>query len=315
MGRASGANVASTARRTGRGLRVFIALAVVAVLALTSSAILARQPAAPAQVASASAAASAAGSPVPAGGVGGSGTEGPRRDIPDPPIVPDVPPGHGGPPPRCPGTLAGAPLAKVVHHGSRTAKVVALTFDDGWSAPDVRRILAILEQAKVNATFFPIGQAVKKESAAWKAVALAGYPIANHTYDHKDLAGMCEATQLAELARHDAVIAKDLGLTAQPYMRPPGGNYDIGTRLAAAEDGEQAIVLWDVDTRDWTGLSVRGITARAVAGKNGSIVIMHTMMPNTIAALPAIIASYRARGFTFVTVGQLLGIDGPVPFG
>jgi peptidoglycan/xylan/chitin deacetylase (PgdA/CDA1 family) len=314
MGRASGANVASTARRTGRGLRVFIALAVVAVLALTSSAILARQPAAPAQVASASAAASAAGSPVPAGGVGGSGTEGPRRDIPDPPIVPDVPPGHGGPPPRCPGTLAGAPLAKVVHHGSRTTKVVALTFDDGWDGPNVLKILAILRKNKVNATFFPIGLAVKHEPAAWKAVALAGFPIANHTYDHKDLVGMCEAGQLAELARQDAVVMKQLGVTVQPYMRPPGGNYDLGTRLAAAEDGEQAVVLWDVDTRDWTGLSARGITARAIVGTNGSVVIMHTMMPNTASALPTIIAKYRGQGFTFVTVGQLLGIDGPVPF-
>jgi peptidoglycan/xylan/chitin deacetylase (PgdA/CDA1 family) len=314
MARASGANAASPARRAGRGLRAFVVLSVVAALGLTSSAILARQPAAPAQVPSVSAAGSAAGTAVPAGILAGVGTEGPRRDVPDSPIATDVPPGHGGPLPRCPGTLAGAPLAKVVHHGSRTAKVVALTFDDGWSAPDVRKILAILQQAKVNATFFPIAQAVKKESAAWKAVALAGYPIGNHTYDHKDLAGMCEAGQLAELARHDAVIARELGVTAQPYMRPPGGNYDIGTRLAAAEDGEQAIVLWDIDTRDWSGISVRGITARAVAGTNGSIIIMHTMMPNTIKALPAIIASYRARGFSFVTVGQLLGIDGPVPF-
>jgi hypothetical protein len=41
---------------------------------------------------------------------------------------------------------------------------------------------------------------------------------------------------------------------------------------------------------------------------------MHTSATNTVSALPAIIARYRARGFTFVTVGQLLGMDGPIPF-
>jgi hypothetical protein len=42
---------------------------------------------------------------------------------------------------------------------------------------------------------------------------------------------------------------------------------------------------------------------------------MHTFVTNTVTALPSIIARYRARGFTFVTVGELLGIDGPTPFG
>jgi peptidoglycan/xylan/chitin deacetylase (PgdA/CDA1 family) len=284
---------------------------VVGALSLTTAAILANRPTAPAQVALATATTAPA---TTAGAVIGVGPEGPRRDVPDPPVATDVPAGHGGPPLGCPGTLAGAPLAKVVHHGSRTDKVVALTFDDGYDAENTLKILAILQGAKVNATFFPIGVAVKKEQAAWKAVALAGYPIANHTYDHKNLDGMCEASQLAELVRQEAVITKDLGVTVQPYMRPPGGNYDVGTRLAAAEDGEHAVVLWDIDTRDWAGLSKRAITARAIVGTNGSIVIMHTFVANTASALPAIIASYRARGFTFVTVGQLLGIDGPVPF-
>lgn len=322
MARASGANAASTtARRAGRGLNtlaVLAVLAVVGVVTLTSAAILARRPAAPAQVAVASPGATAAATAAPTGlvtgVVAGTGPEGPMRDGPDAPIATDVPPGHGGAPASCPGTLAGAPLARVVHHGSRTDKVVALTFDDGWDAKNTLKILAILQQAKVNATFFPTGQAVKTERAAWTTVALAGFPIANHTYDHKDLPGMCWTTQLAELTRQEAVIERELGVKDQPYMRPPGGNWDVGTRLAAGQVGEQAIILWDIDTRDWAGLSAKAITARAIRGTNGSIIVMHTMMPNTSAALPGIIAKYRAEGYGFVTVGQLLGIDGPTPF-
>lgn len=311
MARAFRPAAASPARRVPRGLRTAVALVVVGILSLTSSAMLASGPAAPARVAS------APDDPAPVGILTGAGTEQPRSNVPDVPVVPivtDVPPGHGAPPPRCPVALAGAPIAKLVHHGSRTDKVVALTFDDGYNSPNVRKILAILEKAKVNATFFPIGQVIKKDPATWRAVAAAGFPIANHTYDHKNLKGLCRVSQQSELARQDAMVAKELGITPLPYMRPPYGTYDSGTRLAAAADGEQAVVLWDVDTRDWSGLSARGITARAIVGTNGSIVIMHTFVANTVSALPTIIARYKARGFTFVTVGQLLGIDGPVPF-
>jgi peptidoglycan/xylan/chitin deacetylase (PgdA/CDA1 family) len=309
MARASGANAAPTARHAGRGLGTVLALLVAAMLILTSSAILASRPADPVQAAAAATAA-------PTADAVEVGTVPSFRDIAHAPVATDPAPGHGLPPPlpSCPAIPSDAPLAKIVHHGSQTQKVVALTFDDGYNGPNVLKILAILEKAKVNATFFPIGVAIKSESAAWKAVALAGFPIANHTYDHKHLKGLCWTLQLAELARQDEVVRSELGIEVQPYMRPPYGDRDRGTQLAAGLDGEQAVVVWDIDTRDWEGLSARGIVVRALAGTNGSIILMHTMMPNTASALPTIVARYKKLGFKFVTVGQLLGIDGPVPF-
>ena len=76
----------------------------------------------------------------------------------------------------------------------------------------------------------------------------------------------------------------------------------------------QAVVLWGVDTRDWQGASVASIRRVALSGNKGSIVLMHTFPEATAAALPAIIKGYKKRGFTFVTIGQLLGVDGAVPF-
>jgi peptidoglycan/xylan/chitin deacetylase (PgdA/CDA1 family) len=202
----------------------------------------------------------------------------------------------------------------VVFHGPRTQKVVALTFDDGWEADNVKRILGILTRNHVNATFFPIGQAVKRAPDVWKAVVAAGFPLGNHTFDHPDLTGLCYAAQVADLTHWATVIHDELGVTPLPLMRPPYGAYDATTPLAAFGAGLQDVVLWDVDTRDWTGLGRRAIQAGALAGRPGSIVLMHTSVDSTVAALPAIIRGYRARGFTFVTVGQLLGIDGPVPY-
>lgn len=216
--------------------------------------------------------------------------------------------------PPCPGPPTGLAAASVITHGSRATKVVALTFDDGWGPATTSRILRVLERMHVNATFFPVGLAISRDPDTWRSIVSAGYPIGDHTFDHRDLEGLCYPDQLAELT-HQALVCHDvLGIVPQPIMRPPYGASDEVTRLAASGAGQRDVVLWDVDTKDWTGISADAIAARALAGTNGSIIVMHTFVANTAAALPRIIAGYRARGFRFVTVGQLLGIPGPVPF-
>lgn len=231
---------------------------------------------------------------------------GSRDGLNEPSIVRPQPNGCQLPPSTMP--------APVIHHGSRDAKVVALTFDDGYGVANTARILQILERSKVNATFLPVGAAVIREPDTWKAVAAAGFPIADHTYSHPNLASLCYADQVKQLLRQQAAVRRILGIDPMPLMRPPYGTYNWLTRRAATDAGDVDVVLWDIDTRDWSGISARQIAARALAGTNGSIILMHTMMPNTAQALPRIIASYRKRGFTFVTLGQLLGVPGPIPY-
>jgi peptidoglycan/xylan/chitin deacetylase (PgdA/CDA1 family) len=190
--------------------------------------------------------------------------------------------------------------------------VVALTFDDGNDATNVRRILAILSRERVPATFFPTGQAVRRHPDTWRLVADAGFPIGNHSHSHPNLAKLSERGILREIERSKRAIETVTGRMMLPVLRPPGGDYDDAVLRAAAIAGLEAVVLWDVDTRDWTGNSARSVAAKALAGKNGSIILMHTG-DNTVKALPRIIAGYQERGYMFVTIGQLLGIDGDVP--
>jgi peptidoglycan/xylan/chitin deacetylase (PgdA/CDA1 family) len=68
-------------------------------------------------------------------------------------------------------------------------------------------------------------------------------------------------------------------------------------------------VLWDVDSRDWTGIPALTIAGRAEAGTTSSIVLMHSGPAQTPLALPAIIEWYRARGYGFVTIPELLGVQ------
>jgi peptidoglycan/xylan/chitin deacetylase (PgdA/CDA1 family) len=233
---------------------------------------------------------------------------------PDPAIGPDP---TAGPvvQPRCAPAPTDVEAAPVAAHGSRDRKVVALTFDDGYNPANTLKILDILRHAKVNATFFVTGRAVELFPAVWREVSGAGFPIADHTYDHHHLDGLCYSTQVLELTRQADAVRDALGHDPVPLMRPPFGTRDANTPLAATAAGDEAVVLWDVDTRDWSGLTAWGVTKRALAGGKGSIVLMHTLYAPTAAALPRIIVGYRARGFRFVTVGELLGVAGPVPFG
>jgi peptidoglycan-N-acetylglucosamine deacetylase len=202
----------------------------------------------------------------------------------------------------------------VVSSGPRTRRVVALTFDDGWSPTNTLKILAILERARVSATFFPIGRVIERYPSTWREVAAAGFPIADHTWDHATLTHLCYAAQVRDMVRQDATVRQVLGVTPLAVMRPPGGAWNRTTALAAAATGQRDIVLWDVDTRDWADPSPSLLASRALAGRPGSIILMHASLDNTPAALPRIIAGYRARGYGFVTVGTLLGLGGAVPY-
>lgn len=212
-----------------------------------------------------------------------------------------------------PPTVGARSSATVVRHGSRAQPVVALTFDDGWSSTNTWRIFEILEAEQVPATFFPVAPVVARDPELWRAIAAAGFPIGNHTKNHPDLRRLPDWRIRAELNVARATIEQVTGQPMLPVFRPPDGLWNARVLSQAAAAGYPTLLLWDVDTGDWQNPPPSIVAARALAGRDGSIVLMHASLANTPAALRAIIAGYRARGFRFVTVGQLLGIPGPVP--
>lgn len=209
---------------------------------------------------------------------------------------------------------ATGPAAPLVYAGPRTQPVIALTIDDGASDSAVLADLAILEREQVNATFFPIGENVVRSPSVWRAVAAAGFPIANHTYDHFNLTCLTYAGIAADLERDDAAVSRIIGEPLLPVVRPPGGDWDQLVLQGARAAGEQAVVIWDTTLGDTGRGDVAQLVANGERARPGSIVLMHANGPLTQQALPILIAHYRALGYRFVTVGQLLGIDGRVPF-
>ena len=207
--------------------------------------------------------------------------------------------------------------APIVGSGSRSYPVIAITVDDCFDYGAVVNDLEIFQRYQVNATWFPIGWAAYKNPDLWRMVDRAGFPIANHTYDHEDLTVKTYEQVYADIKQDNDFFYSILGHPIMPFVRPFGGHYNSTTRVAAAAAGERAVVDWDTDEGDADGdyTNVGRLISLGEQGENGSIILMHANGGYTTAALPSIIAYYRQRGFTFVTLGQLLGVPGPVPYG
>ncbi|HET8587278.1 MAG TPA: polysaccharide deacetylase family protein [Candidatus Limnocylindria bacterium] len=212
------------------------------------------------------------------------------------------------------GTLIVAPqpsaaaTALIVGHGSRSQPVVALTFDDGDSPVAVSAILQTLRSSRVPATFFPVASAMQQAPAVWRRVAAAGYPIGNHSVTHPELPKLSDARLRYEIEGATEIITATSGRPPIDVLRPPYGAWDARVASAAAAAGYSTLMLWDVDPRDWSGISAPTIVSRVLSHvRDGSVILLHAGPYHTPEALPAIIAGLRQRGYGFVTIPQLLG--------
>jgi peptidoglycan-N-acetylglucosamine deacetylase len=189
----------------------------------------------------------------------------------------------------------------VRHRGGGQAKQVALTFDDGPS-PFTSGVIKALDRHGARGTFFAVGQEVAGRQSALRRALRHGHEIGNHTMHHQML------PPTSDLRATSSLIRRTTGFKPCSF-RPPGGALSLGLARGARAAG-MTTVLWDVDTRDWSGVGSATIKARATAVRPGSIVLMHDGGGNraqTVVALPSIISELKRRGFELVTVSRLLG--------
>ena len=204
---------------------------------------------------------------------------------------------------------AQAPSVRVISHGDRGQPLIALTFDDGISPANCRRILATLVKQDVPATFFPFAEAMTLDPAFWRLVAAVGDPVGDHTYSHPQLPRLGLIAQVTEIDRGRRVAEKILGRPLLRVFRPPYGAYNATTLSAAAQAGFPTVLLWDVSDRDTSRHgTITQMRAAAEMGTNGSVVLLHCGPNATTYLLADVIAYYRARGFRFVTIPELLGL-------
>jgi peptidoglycan/xylan/chitin deacetylase (PgdA/CDA1 family) len=184
-------------------------------------------------------------------------------------------------------------------------KVIAITFDDGPDRIVTPRVLKTLAANNVHATFFVVGQQVKRNPDLLRRVAAAGHAIESHSYTHPQQASESSAAQ--ELDRTQRLIREVTGKTPMCF-RPPYGTVNALARVALKEGF--TVVTWTVTSADCAPNSTSGtIAGNATAGlKPGDIILVHDGPGHSASAkaLPQILAKAKKEGFRFVTVPELL---------
>ena len=190
----------------------------------------------------------------------------------------------------------------IFYHGATNCKLAALTFDDAPDALFAPIILNILAQENVKATFFCLGNCVASNPDSLIQIAEQGHIIGNHTYDHMDITKASPGKVIDEISKTAAAIEQITGLRTALFRPPYGFFHEDSARLIVSLG--YRIIMWNIDSLDWMGLTGPMITARVVTSITpGAIILMHNACGGSVQAgtgttqsLPFIIKTLKAKG-------------------
>jgi len=199
-------------------------------------------------------------------------------------------------------------------HGRTDTAGVALTFDDG-PTPDTERILDILGDSNIRATFFMLGRQVELYPRTARRIVAEGHEIGNHSYSHPIFLYRSPQETSCQLERAQRVIADITGVRPR-LARPPCG-VRTPAYFAAARRLNLRTVQWDAAGFDWKKIGASEIARKALRhARAGSIILLHDGdsagkrdRSETVAALPAIIEGLRALSLRVVPLEELLTSD------
>ena len=182
--------------------------------------------------------------------------------------------------------------------------MVALTFDDGPHPKWTPKLLDILKEENVLATFFVVGRNARAHPEVVRRMANDGHEVGNHTWSHPSLAEVGQERLDEEIIATSNVIARLTGKLPR-IMRPPYGALNNQARERIYSHNLD-IVLWSVDPLDWRRPGSAIVSKRMVEGAApGAIILAHDIHGGTVDAIGRTIRELKARGYRFVTVSDL----------
>ena len=177
-----------------------------------------------------------------------------------------------------------------------TEKAVYLTFDDGPIPEVTPWVLDVLDHYGIKATFFCVGDNVRKHPATFQQVVERGHSVGNHTMHHLQGAFTTTKRYVADINEADSYIHSAL-------FRPPHGL--IRWKQAAAIKGNMRIIMYDLVTRDYSQKLTREEVLNNVKRytRNGSIIVFHDSLKSQQRlrwALPRAIEWLKDNGYKFL---------------
>ena len=186
---------------------------------------------------------------------------------------------------------------------------VALTFDDGPRPDTTAVLLEGLAQRGAKATFFLIGEQIEGNGWLIEWMAADGHQIGNHTFSHVKLEGSDKNTVLQEINKTEVLLEHILG-EGEYWLRPPYGLIDEAGKALV----KTPMVYWSVDPEDWKLPGTEQVVQTVLSQvKDGDIILLHDFYPDSVQAALQIVDALQAQGYAFVTVVELLAINGTAP--
>ena len=236
--------------------------------------------------------------------------EAPKGAVPSSPAQGDSTPAMQAPPAA--ETAAGTKRASY-NTCNVEGPYIALTFDDGPHVTLTPKLLDILKEKGVKATFFVLGECVAANPAVLQRAAAEGHEIGNHSWDHKSFLKGGGSGVASEINQTNAAIESATG-RKPTLVRPPYGATNATITKRLNEEFGLKVIMWDVDPLDWKVRSSAHVKAEILkSAKAGSIVLSHDIHPTTVGAMAETIDALKEKGYQFVTVSELVAMDRPLP--
>lgn len=185
------------------------------------------------------------------------------------------------------------------------SKKICITFDAAYGSDETIKIINILKEKNVKATFFLVGFWVEKYPNLVKLLDESGIEIGTHSNTHPFMSKLS-----ADQCRVELETSKNLitNITGKPVtiFRPPYGDYN-DTLLNVCDELNLKAIQWSVDSLDWKGLNTSQMLARItpdIAG--GGIILFHNNSDHIVEALPVIIDTLTEQGYELVRISDLI---------
>lgn len=183
-------------------------------------------------------------------------------------------------------------------------RCVALTFDDGPHPQHTPRVLDILREKGVRATFFLIGGHVERHPDLARRIVAEGHAVGMHTYSHYGHDRLTLERMKQDMAKTSAAFKAVLG-SAPDIFRPPYGRLSWAELRYCMGCGIRT-VMWDSNPQDYRKDGEDALRTRinALDLRGGNIILLHDDMPATVKTLPDVVNKVREAGLGFTTIGD-----------
>lgn len=198
--------------------------------------------------------------------------------------------------------IYGGTNLSAIYCGNRGTNKVSFMFNVYENSEVVEKIVDVLDERNVKATFFVGGCWADDNGKTLNKIVASGHELANHGYFHKDHSSLNYEKNKEEIYLTGVIVNALCGVKTTLFAPPSGSFSDV--TLQAASDLDYQVIMWSKDTIDWRDKDKAKIVSRATKNLTGGDLILMHPKEHTLAALPEIIDYCFSHGLSIVSVSE-----------